>query len=636
VDVAGDSLLAEFRTARDAVECAVEVQRVLKARNAGLSEDRRMEFRVGVHLGDVMAEGDRIYGDGVNIAARLQALADPGGTCISGEVYGQVHHKLDLRYADLGEQAVKNLPDPVRVYRVESEVEAAPPDASPRSLRRAVLTVAAVVLLGAVAAVGWRMFAGDSVGPDGTPISAPIRSIAVLPLENLSGDPEQEYFADGMTEAVISQFARIGSLRVISRTSVMQYKKAKRSLPEIARELNVQGVVEGSVLRVGERVRITLQLIDARNDHHLWAQSYERDLHDVLALQGEIARAVAQQVDTELTPEEQARLRTADSVDPEAHDAYLRGTLHLAKTTIPDALEALEYFERAIELDPGYARAYSGLSRTYVELAFGHGELRPHDAMPRARAAAEKAIELDESLGSARSNLGLVLSYYDWEWERAEMEHRRAVELSPSDARIVDLYGLLLTMLGRHDEGLVLMERAVNLGSLELVVRSDYSLGLMMVRDFEGAIRESMKVLEIDPDFLWARFNLAAAYQFLGRDGSAYQSWTTWQRLVGRDEAWMRGWESGYRKSGLRGARRYWLTAETERAETEYVDPAYLATLSAALGDADATFRWLERAYEERPPMLPLWLGGWAGFDPYREDPRFEDLLRRMSWPRAS
>ena len=325
VDSPGDNLLAQFPSALDATRCAIEIQRALKTRNADLPAERRMELRIGVHMGDVMADGDRIYGDGVNIAARLEGLAEPGGICISGEIHGQVESKLDLRFDDLGDQSVKNIPKPIRVYRVEVEAETKPTDAPSRSLRRAVVAASVVMVLGVIAVAGWRMVVGRPEKPSAAEVAAPIRSIAVLPLENLSGDPEQEYFADGMTEALIGDLAKIRALRVISRTSVMQYKGARKPLPEIAQELDVDGVIEGTVMRAGDRVRITAQLIDARSDRHLWSDRYDHELSDVLALQSEVARAVAEQVRLELTPDEQAALTTSRPVDPRAYDAYLRG-----------------------------------------------------------------------------------------------------------------------------------------------------------------------------------------------------------------------------------------------------------------------------------------------------------------------
>ena len=275
VDAPGDNVLAEFPTARDGVECAVEIQRVVQARNASLPEERRMEFRIGVHLGDVAVEGERIYGDGVNIAARLEGLAEPGGICISGAIHEQVQSKLELSYLDLRQQSLKNITRPVHAYRVLDT--ASTEDGRPRKMQQP--------------------------GQAGQ-----IRSLAVLPFENLSGDPRQEPLADGMTDALISELAKIRSLHIVSRTSIKQYKVVHKRLPEIARELKVEGVIEGSVTRERDRVRVTAQLIDAREDKHLWAERYDRDVSGVLALQSEIARTVAKQIRLELTPQEAAQL----------------------------------------------------------------------------------------------------------------------------------------------------------------------------------------------------------------------------------------------------------------------------------------------------------------------------------------
>jgi TolB-like protein/class 3 adenylate cyclase/Tfp pilus assembly protein PilF len=621
IESPGDQTLSTFLTALDAVDCGLAVL-------ARLEGDAELRLHIGVHLGDlVVAEGE-ITGDGVNIAARLCPLSKGSDLCVSGEVYRSVRNQPGIEATALGEQKLKNVPEPVAVYSLTGTAAAPSPVAKPvhvsrgRGSLRADLAVAALVVI-AIGA-GWWLYRP-------APTLSPIRSIAVLPLENLSGDPEQEYFADGMTNEIISEFAKLRSLRIPSWTTVRIFKDTVRPLPEIADILEVEAVVEGTVLRAGDRVRITLQLIDARNDSHLWAESYERDQRDVLALQGEIARTVADRVEAELTPGEASRLLTARIVNPRAHEALLRGRLHLSKTSVSDSLTAIEYFLEAIELDPNYAPAYADMAQAYTELAYGHGYMRPHEAIPEARAAAERAIELDNSLGSAHTVMGLVLGPYGWQWERAEAEFRRGAELSPGDARVVDLLGIYLSTLGRHDEALAILERAVQLGSLELVIRSDYALGFLLARDYERAREEAEGVLAIDPDFAWAHWTVAWSWELLGRAEDAHAAWTELFRRT-RSEEWLRGWTTALNGSDPAESWRWFLDAERRRSRSEYVATDSLAALAAFVGDLDYAIAMLDRAYDERPLTLAMYLSG-PWFDPLRSDPRFQDLLRRIGYP---
>jgi len=370
VNSAGDSVLAEFASVVEAVSCAVSIQTALKAENAELPQERRMQFRIGVNLGDVMVEGEQIYGDRVNVAARLESLAEPGGICISDVVHGQVRTKLALRYQDLGEQHVKNIADPVRVLRVlmNGAIPAANPAERIAGTKRHLLLAGIVVLLLAAiiyAVVKWKSLV-PTIREEPAAKTRVIRSLAVLPLDNFSGDPNQEYFADGMTDELTTDLATISALRVISRGSVMQYKGAHRPpTPEIAKALNVDAVVEDSVVRIGDQVRITAQLIDAPADKHLWAKSYERNSRDVLALQDELASAIARQINIELTPDEQARFANAQPVNPQAHEAYLKGRYYLSSFTQEGVNKAVEQFEQAIKADPSFALPYTGLADPY-------------------------------------------------------------------------------------------------------------------------------------------------------------------------------------------------------------------------------------------------------------------------------
>ena len=376
VNSAGDSVLAEFASVVEAVTCAVSIQTALKAENAELPLERRMQFRIGVNLGDVMVEGEQIYGDGVNVAARLESLAEPGGICISDVVHGQVRTKLALRYQDLGERYVKNIAEPVRVLRVlmDGTIPAANPAKTIAGTKRHMLLAVIGVLLLAVIIYGvvkWRS-PGGQIAQQPSANARTIRSIAVLPLDNFSGDPNQEYFADGMTDELTTDLASISALRVISRSSVMQYQGPHRPpAPEIARVLNVDGLVEGSVSRIGDRVRITAQLIDAPADRHLWAKSYERTSRDVLALQDELAAAIANEINVRLTPQEKAHFTSARPVNPAAYDAYLEGRYLLNDPSEQNLKKALAEFARAIQLDPRFAPAFAGLAFVYAWEGWG-------------------------------------------------------------------------------------------------------------------------------------------------------------------------------------------------------------------------------------------------------------------------
>jgi TolB-like protein len=401
----------------------VEIQRVIGACNRAVPAARRMEYRIGVHLGDVVIDTDRIYGDGVNIAARLQALAEPGGICVSAAVQEQVGKKLGVSYRDLGPQALKNIPERVRAFHVRAEGTAVRRGMG-RRWRRSVLAVGAVAAAAAAVFSAWRLLP-TSPGP--------IRSIAVLPLENLSGDPEQEYFADGMTETLIGDLGKIGALKLISRTSVMRYKGARKPLPEIAAELGVDALLEGTVIRDGDRVRVTAQLIDGRTDHHLWSERYDRELRGILELQSDAARAVAREVELELSPTEVAQLAERQQVDAAAHEALLRGIYQFGRPITPESMRsALASFERAIELDPGYAEAHAWLAFAWLFLTNAVYQVPDREGMPRAKSAALRALELDEAIPEAHGVLGTIALNFDWDWPASERHFQRAFELNAS------------------------------------------------------------------------------------------------------------------------------------------------------------------------------------------------------------
>ena len=460
-----------------------------------------------------------------------------------------------------------------------------------------------------------------------------IESLAVLPLENLSRDPEQEYFADGMTEELIADLGKIRALRVISRTSAMRYKGTKKSLLEIARELNVDALVEGSVLRAGDRVRITTQLIHAATDRHLWSESYERDLKDVLALQSEVARSIAREIKIALTPQEQARFAEARPVDPEARQLYLKARYYAAKSTQEGAQKALEYFQQSIDKDPAYAAAYAQLANTYAVLGYTGIDVRPsREMMPRAKAAALKALELDDTLAEAHTSLGFVRWAYDWNWPAAEVDFKRAIELSPGYATAHLRYANFLCSLGRFDEAVEEDKRSLELDPLSIIINHAQAWPYHLSRRYDQAIEAYRKTLEMEPNYPRTHLRLGEVYAAKGmyRDAIAeYEKFsalgggsTMALALIGNAHA-----QAGERHEALRALEE--LTAESKR---RYVPFFHIAIVHAGLGDKDQAFAWLDRAYEERSQFL-VDLKFIPILDPLRSDPRFADLVRRVGLP---
>jgi len=531
-------------------------------------------------------------------------------------------------------QSARDMAFALRDALPESATSKALPAAPRFRFRLGVASVLAASLL--VAVVLWLLWR-DVGGFRGRPLSRAgppdIQSLAVLPLENLSRDPEQEYFADGMTEAIIADLTKIRALRVISRTSAMQYKDVKKPLPQIARELNVDAVVEGSVLRSGDRVRITAQLIHAPTDRHLWADSYERDLRDVLALQRDIAQAIAQEIKVTLTPQEQAQLAKARPVDPEAHQLYLKGRYHWNKRTAEDFKKALEYFQQAIAKDPSYPPAYAGLADTYGLLGYyAYDVLPPREAMPKAKAAALKALEIDGSFAQAHVSLAWVRQTYDWDWPAAEKEFKRAIDLNPGYATAHHWYSLHLATLGRRDEALAEAKRALELDPLSIIINHIVGLQHYWARRFDQAIEQFRKTIDMDPSFPIAHWSLGRAYAAKGMYREAIAEYEKYSALTGGSGRALAALGSAHARSGDRREALRVLEQLNAISKQRYVPSHQFADVSIGLGDKDQAFAWLDKVYDERSSYL-TWLKVEPLFDPLRSDPRFADLVRRVGLP---
>ena len=461
--------------------------------------------------------------------------------------------------------------------------------------------------------------------------SAEIRSIAVLPLDNLSGDASQDYFSDGMTDELITDLAKIKALRVISRTSVMRYKGTHTPLPEIARKLKVDAILEGSVLRSGEQVRITAQLIQVPADKHLWAESYEGNLSDTLALQNKVARAVAEQIRIEVTSQERAELKSVKKIDPEAYEDYLKGRYFWSKRTADGLKKAVDYFNQAIAKDPNYAAAYSGLADTFALLGDWQYALMPtKEAVPKAKAAALKALELDDTLGEAHNSLAFCLDGYDWNFDAAESEFRRAIELNPGYAPAHHWYAWHLALLGRNNDALAEMRKAANLDPLSLNINSDLAELLLIARFLDESIQQSRKTIDMDPAFPAAHNQLAQGYLAKHMYTEAIEELQKSIQLSGDSPIFTANLARAYVATN-RKAEAVELLNDLKRSSVPgYPLAAEIAMVYAALGDKDQAMTWLEKGYEERfnPGVLLR-----PCFDPLRSDSRFQDLVRHIGLP---
>jgi len=574
VDSPGDNLLAEFASVVDALRGAWDIQKEIKTRNADLPESRQMNFRIGVNLGDVIEEGERIYGDGVNIAARLESLAEEGGICISGTSYDHVKNKLPLSYDYLGEQKVKNIKDPVRVFRVRMEPEALPSAISEgelaskrRNLARPALVLVVVV---AMALAIYSFYLHPSRPP--TPVTpdqvsavklSDKPSIAVLPFFNLSGETEQEYFSDGMTNDIITDLSKFRELFVIASNTVFTYKGKPVDIKEWGRELGVRYVLEGSVQKAAEKVRINAQLIDAGTGSHLWAERYDRDLKALFALQDEIVQRIVATLAVKIETVERARSMRKDTENLEAYDYVLRGEEYRRERTHASNIKAAEMFTKAIELDPSYATAYVGLGLRHLNLVdYGWTEF-PGQALQKAYDLAQKALSLDESHAGAHALLGNIYIYRG-QHEHALRELRRAIQLNPNDALSLRYLGMIMLWSGRPDDAIEAYETTLRYDPRPSPgTHMNLGLGYYLKGRYDAAISRIERGVAQYPDFVGNYIALAAAYAQAGRSEDAARAAEKILRLdpffelesygsVFRNPADRAAIKKGLRKAGLK------------------------------------------------------------------------------------
>jgi len=590
VKTMGDGFLVEFVSAVEAVDCAVEAQKEMRTFNEGRGRDDKIFARIGIHVGDVVHSGADILGDAVNVASRVQPLAEPGGVCVTRQVVDQIERKMDYKLLKMGTRELKNIRYPVEVYKVEV------PSGVSKNQQRAF----------------------DS------------RRIAILPLVNLSADPSDRYFVDGMTEELISTVSKINELSVISRTSMMRYKDANVPIGEIGRELSAGTVLEGSVRKAGNKVRITTQLIDSQNDKHLWAQSYDRDLTDIFAIQGDIAERVAESLKVKLLSKKRKALEKRATVNADAYTLYLKGRYFWNERSQEGLKKAIGYFGEAIRLDPNFALAYSGLADCYlIQVARAFSPYA--EAGPRARSYAEKAVELDGDLAEAHASLALSLQT-GWDLAGAERELKRAIELKPNYATAHHWYWNTLTSLGRLEEGFEHEKRAFQLDPYSSVVSQGIGIGLMYLGRFREAIAQFERLAETEPAFYSAHFWNAWAHEGVGElDEAIAEARKAVESAEGRSIYPMVGLAQIYVRAGQREQAVKLLDEIQSDSSGRYVSPTLVAMVKLELGEKDEAIRLLERAYLEHDSALGYfrefpWLAK------YRSDPRWLEIERKMGY----
>jgi adenylate cyclase len=591
VKTMGDAFLVEFTNALEAARCAYDVQRAVKEFNLALSTEKRIHLRVGIHLGDVVEKEGDIFGDAVNIASRIEPLAEDGGVCITQQVYDQVKNKVDVALVSKGKMSLKGVSEPVEVYRM---------------------------------VMPWSE---EKVIP---PMQLDKRRIAILPLTNISPDPADEYFADGMTEELISTMSRIRGLKVIARTSVMGYKGGHKKVDEVARELDVGTVLEGSVRKAGNRVRITVQLIDSETSEHTWAESYDRELIDVFAVQSDISMTVAEALKVQLLSEERAVIEKKPTADPEAYTLYLKGRHRWNEKTQQSINKALEYFEHATRIDPGFALAYSGLADCYNALA-GFDWMAPDRAYPLAKGFSMKALEIDESLAEAHASLAVTLKNQLWDFASAERELRRAIELRPSYAPAYHWLAGLLGLLGKVEEALSWERRAIEIDPYSPPINTGMASWLAVSGKTDEAMRQFQQAAKLDPDYIPARIWKSEVHVVLSEYDAAVEEAAKAVEIEKTPPTELNlAW--AYAVTGARDKAQGILDSVLSRAASEQVCPVGVGTVEFALGRPDEGFNWLEKALKERDDCLQdlvsdLW------FKQYRSDPRWKRIYARMGLP---
>jgi len=595
VDTAGDGFLVEFVSSLDAVRCAIEIQSALKAENAERAEPERIWIRIGIHLGDVIHMGTRVAGDAVNVASRIESLAPPGGVCITAQVYASVLNKVEAHFETLGTPELKNVITPIEVFRLAGLGEA------------------------------------SSLPVQKAAAQLPRDRIAVLPFANFSSDPADEYFAEGMTEEIIASLSRMRGLRVIARTSVMRYRGTAKAVAEIGRELNVGSILEGSVRKAGDKIRINVQFVDSLNEEPKWSQEYDREIQDIFAIQRDIAQNVAEALRDQVLGSVPGSAAERATRSLEAYIHYLRGRHFWNQRTEESLQKAIGFFADALKLDANYAQAYTGLADSYATLALLEF-MAPHEAYPKARAAVEQALSIDADLVEAHTSLGLIKFQYDWDWSGAEQAFQKALRINSGYAPAHHFFADYLKAMGRFDEALRQIETAQELDPLALAIVTGVGHVLYLSGQYDRSIEQYRRAVELDPDFMVTHAWFGRPYLEKGMFAEALSELETAVRLSRESTLALAMLGHGLASAGRNAEAMQILENLQERSKSRYVPSYWIAVIYNGFRDRAQVIQWMRKAFAERSSWL-VWSNVEPRFAWLRDDPDFAALMKAMNFP---
>jgi len=583
----GDGTLLCFQSALDAVQCAQEIQQ-------SVSDDPVLNLRIGIHLGDIVFKEGDIYGDGVNVASRIEQLADSGGIYISDQIYNAIRNKPGIKAVSVGEKMLKNISHPVKIYTLLSE---------PFPERH-------------------NEFLATSMD------KVKGKSIAVMQFTDMSQQKDQEYFCEGMAEELINALAKVARLQVASRTSAFQFKGKGYDICEIGKKLNVQSILEGSIRKAGNKLRITAQLVNVSDGYHLWSEKYDRDMEDIFAIQDEISLAIVDNLKIKLLRDEKNELVKRHTENKEAYNLYLKGRYFWNRRSEVGFNKAFEFFQSAIKIDPLYALPYIGIADTY-NISGHFGFMHPGEAFEKSRRAVKKALEIDASLGEAHSSLAWIYAYNDWNWEKAEQEYKNAIELNPEYATAHEWYALFLAGRGRFDEAITEINEALELDPLSPMINAIFGLIFIFSRRFKEAIEQFRKTLEMNPNFPFAYIWQGMAYWGIGDYDKALVSLLKSEALAKEMTYSIGSLGMAYALAGQKPKAFKTLERMETLSKNKYVSSLHKAIIYIGLINKDKAFEYIDKAYIERDSFL-FYLKTLPMFDSLRSDPRFIELLKKM------